>query len=81
MEISFTICERLSTLIEEASETGLAQFPDVPELQKTCLTTLDVLWELHRFIDVSGSEEEFWANEISKTNFNKVMSSLQALLK
>ncbi|SMF29358.1 hypothetical protein [Pseudobacteriovorax antillogorgiicola] len=76
MEVSFTICEKLACLVEKISHQGLGCFQDLASLQQTCLKTLDVMWELHRFIDVSGSEQEFWVNDISRSNFSNVISRL-----
>lgn len=80
MEVSFTLGDKLSKLVDMIAYHPDKLPVDRTELKKVCLTTLDVLWELHRFIDVSGSEEEFWANEISRANFATAIHGLDSLL-
>jgi hypothetical protein len=41
------------------------------------LSTLDVLWELQRFIEISGSEREFWQNAQSRQNYLKAFQALE----
>lgn len=79
MEVSFTVCDKFIALIEKMIDKGIESF-DIDEVKAICLSTLDVLWELHRFIDISGTEAEFWSNEVSRKNFDAAISNLTYLI-
>lgn len=78
MEISFTVCEKLGALISAITINGIDSVGSKSSIKTACLKTLDVLWELHRFIEISGSEEEFWANDISRGNFSSALTLLDS---
>lgn len=80
MEISHHLAEHLTLVIEAITSHEVDPASQASELEATCITALDVLWELHRFIAVSGNESEFWHNDVSKNNFIKVFESLENFL-
>ncbi|NRA63789.1 MAG: hypothetical protein HRU19_04860 [Pseudobacteriovorax sp.] len=80
MQISFTLLEVLTQVIEALSDDPERSLLKNGDFLPTRLTVLDVLWELHRFIEVSGDEREFWENNVSKGNFVGAITKLKALL-
>ncbi len=80
MEVSYYLAEKLTLLIEGMTSHAIPFDKNKDLLKSFCLTALDVLWELHRFIDLSGEEVEFWQNDVSRANYNKIIRSLESFL-
>lgn len=80
MEVSFKMCESLTQIMTILAEEGVSNLGTNEAVQSACIKTLDVLWELHRFIEISGSEQEFWANNVSQSNFRSSMVAMSDLL-
>jgi hypothetical protein len=81
MEVSRHLCERAGLFLERSNQRLLPWDP--ARAQDACrdlLSTLDVLWELQRFIEVSGSEREFWQNAQSRQNYLKAIQALERQL-
>ncbi len=81
MEISKHLVER-ATMVMEALNTGRCQWDSTTARMMTndFLRTLDVLWELQRFIELSGSEKEFWHNAQSRQNYLNAFQVLEHYL-
>lgn len=78
MEVSRHLIERAALLMERLNLNQLHWAHETA--QKTTqdlLSTLDVLWELQRFIEISGSEREFWQNTRSRENYLNAFQALE----
>ena len=79
MEVSYTLAEKLTLLIENLTGNELTLTDtNRNDVVTYCLTALDVLWELHRFIDVSN-EKNSGKTRITKI-FATIIKNLEACL-
>lgn len=78
MEVSHHLAERAAQLLENLN-TGRLQWThdSAQQVTRDLILTLDVLWELQRFIEISGAEREFWQNAQSRQNFLKAFQALE----
>jgi len=81
MEISKHLSERAS-MVMESINTGRCRWDNSTArmMSNDFLRTLDVLWELQRFIELSGSEKEFWHNAQSRQNYLNAFQVLEHYL-
>ncbi len=78
MEVSRHLCERAALLMERINQNQIAWDGNYAQgLSRDLISTLDVLWELQKFIEISGSEREFWHNAQSRQNFLKAFQALE----
>jgi hypothetical protein len=78
MEVSRHLGERSSLLLERINQHELLwDDKSAASMRHDLLSTLDVLWELQRFIEISGSEREFWQNAQSRQNYLKAFQALE----
>jgi hypothetical protein len=81
MEVSRHLSERAALLLERLNQHLLPWDQGmVQDFSRDLLSTLDVLWELQRFIEISGSEREFWQNAQSRQNYLKSLQALERQL-
>jgi hypothetical protein len=78
MEVSRHLCERAAHLLERLNQHQLPwDASRGHDIRRDLIETLDVLWELQRFIEVSGSEREFWQNAQSRQNYLRAFQALE----
>lgn len=78
MEVSRHLCERAALLLERINQSQLPWDSSIAQsIARDLISTLDVLWELQRFIEISGSEREFWQNAQSRQNYLKAFQALE----
>jgi septal ring factor EnvC (AmiA/AmiB activator) len=75
MEVSRHLCERAALLMERLNMQQLNWAAQT--ISRDLISTLDVLWELQRFIEISGSERDFWQNAQSRQNYLKAFQALE----
>jgi hypothetical protein len=78
MEVSRHLCERAALLMERITMQQLNWDAVLAQtISRDLISTLDVLWELQRFIEISGSERDFWQNAQSRQNYLKAFQALE----
>lgn len=78
MEVSRHLCERGALLLERINMQQLNWDAAIAQtIGRDLISTLDVLWELQRFIEISGSERDFWQNAQSRQNYLKAFQALE----
>lgn len=78
MEVSRHLCERAALLLERMNLQQLNWDASIAQtIGRDLISTLDVLWELQRFIEISGSERDFWQNTQSRQNYLKAFQALE----
>jgi len=81
MEVSRHLSERACLLMERLNQKQLPWGQTTAQIvSQDLIMTLDVLWELQRFIEISGSEREFWQNSQSRQNYLKAFQALERQL-
>ncbi len=76
MKLSATLASKVLSYMSFSDPASLMNPQARQDLQERLSRSVDVLWEILRFVESSESEEEFWSNEQSQKNYLRLINDL-----